>query len=659
MLRINRLRIEIFTEQGLYGFDETFSSGLNFIASNNNTNGKSSIIEAVFYALGFEEIIGGKGEKVLTSVYKNVLEDTDKKQNLSVSSSKVYLEISNGQEVVTSLRTVRDKRRDSRLITVYYGSIDNINSGLLSEDKFVHLSGSATDEAGFHTFLEHFLNVSLPVVPSTDGKERKLYLQLIFASMFIEQKHGWLDILSGIPLLGIRDSRKRVIEFVLDLDTLRNEKKKEELNQRVRQIQDEWEYVVKEIYNSVNREACTITGLSFRPFEISTVDIAGIQILKEGKELSGVIEEIDKEIESLNAMTPKVIDNYDEMQQELSEVEREIKELEIMQAEIRQQNVNEKFSIRALTSNIATIQEDIQNNKDAAKLRELGSKLNIKSFSSTCPICGQRIQDTLLLQQDVKVMSIDENIRHLEAQKNMFEFSLDSHKSNLYETEKDLTEVQASIFTLRRLALLLRNDLFSVRDSDSQSIIYKKVDCEGKRLTYTKLLELINEQKKKLLSLGKKWGELQKEKNALPKRAFSDMDTKKVAYLRKSFVNNLVSFGYKSAYDVSKIHISEDTLMPVIESFDMKFDSSASDNIRAIWAFTIALMETSMCYGGNHPTHLIFDEPAQHSIIPEDLKVFIQKLVSLKGNAQFLVGLTVKDELTKRIIDDLKEHIIT
>lgn len=78
MLKINRLRIEIETENGQYGVDESFDSGLNFLASEDNTCGKSSILEAIYYCLGFEEIIGGKGEKVLTSVYKTFIEDGEK-----------------------------------------------------------------------------------------------------------------------------------------------------------------------------------------------------------------------------------------------------------------------------------------------------------------------------------------------------------------------------------------------------------------------------------------------------------------------------------------------------------------------------------------------------------------------------------------------------
>ena len=43
MLKINRLKISIMAANKEYSFDETFNSGLNFVASNDNTKGKSSV----------------------------------------------------------------------------------------------------------------------------------------------------------------------------------------------------------------------------------------------------------------------------------------------------------------------------------------------------------------------------------------------------------------------------------------------------------------------------------------------------------------------------------------------------------------------------------------------------------------------------------------
>lgn len=97
MLIINHLRIEIQTNSGLYGFDTDFQKGLNIIASDDNTRGKTSIIESILYCLGCEEILGGQGIKVLTPVYTSEL--TDDNNNIHhVLQSDSYLEISNGKK---------------------------------------------------------------------------------------------------------------------------------------------------------------------------------------------------------------------------------------------------------------------------------------------------------------------------------------------------------------------------------------------------------------------------------------------------------------------------------------------------------------------------------------------------------------------------------
>lgn len=58
----------------------------------------------------------------------------------------------------------------------------------------------------------------------------------------------------------------------------------------------------------------------------------------------------------------------------------------------------------------------------------------------------------------------------------------------------------------------------------------------------------------------------------------------------------------------------------------MKFYSSASDNISAIWAFLIVLLQTSNDISGNHPRVLIFDEPAQHSIMINNVEKFYNSI---------------------------------
>ena len=95
----------------------------------------------------------------------------------------------------------------------------------------------------------------------------------------------------------------------------------------------------------------------------------------------------------------------------------------------------------------------------------------------------------------------------------------------------------------------------------------------------------------------------------------------------------------------------------------MKFDSSASDNIRVIWAFTMALLQVSLEKNGNHPCILIFDEPDQQSTVINDMKAFFDSILKLKGSCQVIIGLTLKDSDTKKVIEELPkdqclQHII-
>lgn len=656
MLKIDRVRIEIQTEDGLYGVDEKFESGLNLLASEDNTCGKSSILEAIYYGLGFEEIVGGKGEKVLTSVYKTYIEHDDKK--LAVLESKIYLQISNGNEVVTLYRVAKMQNRDSKLISVYHAEMDKIGEATLIEDTYVHMPNSAVNNQGFHQFLEKFMHLELPKVPATDGTQRKLYLQLIFSCMFIEQKHGWADLFSGMPILGIKDSKKRVLEFVMNLDTLSNEKKKEGLKSEETRIRREWELLVRDIINACTRETCDLVGIPIKPSVLTKIDLTGIHILKNKENIQDYIIKLKKEYSEIERIKPKVVDNFEDLQEELNETENDIVSYEADMKWLREHILQEKASIQVLNSNLEIINTDLRNNKDAARLRELGSELNCLTSKDICPVCHQHIPDSLLpVVEGINIMSIDENIRHLSAQKEMLEYAKESHIQNKKEMDEKLQVLQGKIFTLRRLAKALRSDLYAVDDNLSEALVYKKIELQTKIDHLEGLIKYVEKQKESFENLSNKWKTYLQSKKELPQNKFSVVDYKKIKLLRNNFVFNLENYNYKSVIDKTEISISEDNYLPVIEQFDMKFDSSASDNIRGIWAYTVALLQVSMSKGGNHPGVLIFDEPVQHSIVPNDMKKFLDSIVQLGKNCQTIIGITVKDSDTQKNIDMLEEDV--
>src|SRR5699024_1583890 len=120
----------------------------------------------------------------------------------------------------------------------------------------------ATSNKGFFTFLESFLELDLPKVPSTDDKERKLYLQLIFSSMLIEQKRGWSDLFSGMPHFGIRESKKRVVEYLLNMDTLKNEKLRHRLKIKESSIVEKWKRIFHETAERLGNMGLVLKGIS-------------------------------------------------------------------------------------------------------------------------------------------------------------------------------------------------------------------------------------------------------------------------------------------------------------------------------------------------------------------------------------------------------------
>ena len=658
MLRINRLNIEIVATNKTYRFDNKFSGGLNIIASDDNTRGKSSVLIAIYYCLGFEEIIGGLNEKVLTSAYKTQIED--KESTWPVLESGVFLEISNGADNITIFRAAKSESRDSKLITVYFSKYEEIyNADTQCAEYYVHMPHAATNKKGFHTFLEKFLNLQLPLVPASDGIDRKLYLQLVFSAMFIEQKNGWSGIYSGMPYLAIKDAKKRVTEFILGLKTFENERKRSELLNKEKYQKEQWKNLYSEMITLQSKAQCYVKNIPEGPEileENFEQNVSIVRSVGENITIDEWIEELQNEHDSLKTIHPKVVDNYDELQAELEETEKTIDENSFNQNKTQQELFTTKRKIEEITRNIEIINQDIANNKDAQKLKKLGSQLESNIFQDRCPICNQEIQDSLLhVQHGAKIMNIEETINHLMAQKKMFEFTLNYQSNKKAELENLLEDIRKTQRQLYGLAKSLRRDLFSIDEDLSETIIYKRMNIEHHIEELEEFKQTVDNIVSKFKTLSEKWKELLIEKAQLPERGFDDSDREKLEDLKSNFISNLKNYEYTSVSNVGSIEISPDNYLPVIDKFDMKFDSSASDNIRAIWAYIMSLLQTSEKHVQNHPGLLIFDEPAQHSIGAKDTKAFFDSILDLGQQCQVIIGITINNVDIRSVISQIDE----
>lgn len=658
MFLINCIKITLKTEKGVFGYRGDFKRGLNLVSSCDNTCGKSSVIAAIYYCLGLEEILGGQGGKVLPSAYKTSIEY--KGEEIKVFESSSCLEINNGVRTVTLYRAIKSANRDDSLITVYNSSIDDIYAAKTShEDYYVHLKYSATNEKGFYTFLESFLHLQLPVVPAVDGSNRKLYLQIVFSAMFIEQKQGWSSILARIPYLGIRESKRRVVEFLLQLDIINNERTKEKCKSNEALIQNEWKNAVQRIMYSAQAIGMTMYNIPQSPQLFSKEELIAITAIDSinHRPIEEIISDLHNAQQRLYERTPIVKENYNALQAELLKVDNGIRELSNQLSEMEISITAKRSSISKLEQTLEILKTDLRNNQDAAKLKRLGSDIEGSMFSDICPVCHQHVDDSLLIAKNyVSVMGIDENIAHLQAQIQMLEFSISGRRLEVSGGEQQIEALVEQLHSLQRLGKSIRSDLFAVNGDISETLIRKRIENENRISALQDLICLINSFREEIESLSKKWEEVLILKDSLPKKAYSEKDEEKLSKLCKSFINNLKEFGYKSVTNINSISLSQENYMPMVENFDMKFDSSASDNIRVIWAYTLALLQTSLEYGGNHPGVIIFDEPDQHSIVVSDLEKLFRTIINIKNECQVIIGITEKDSDTQSVINSFTEE---
>lgn len=194
MLKINAIKLEINTTAGLFFAELNFSNGLNIIRGD-NTTGKSSMFRSILYGLGLEELLGGKNAGVMPYVLREHVEYEGKEYK--VLQSFVFLEFSNGQEVVTTKRSVICEGRMPQLVEVIKGEYLTQKGEFEINPMWVHDAGGASNEEyGFHLFLQEFIGWDLPEVMNSRGEESQLYLQQIAPSFIIEQFMGWTDFMA-------------------------------------------------------------------------------------------------------------------------------------------------------------------------------------------------------------------------------------------------------------------------------------------------------------------------------------------------------------------------------------------------------------------------------------------------------------------------------
>lgn len=645
-MKIRGVKLRITTALGEFGFKFEFSRGLTVIRGS-NSSGKSTLYNTLIYGMGMEELIGGKGEKVLPYAVKEYFVQGDSRVTVESSEVLVELESASGRSV-TLRRAIRDSVRQSKLVEVFEGSHLTEGTELgTPQPTYLFDPGSAQKQEGYFQFLEGFMGYQLPQVPATNGGMAKLYLQTIFAALAVEQKRGWTDYIANIPFFGIRDARIRATEFLLGLGVFERQAKRAALDADSMAIDSDW----RKTYDTL-RQAATVNGiviecLSATP--VSTFDPATVLLVKsDGKTKTSLLDQVSKLRAEHNVLGTKA-DAYGkasgaEALQELEVASDELQRLSVLHERATTNLTLQKAALDELRLLLAEANEDLDRNKTALKLRNLGAQMDVEIATDHCPTCHQAVVDTLLLgivtgpQMDLKT-----NIDYLDSQRKMLQNQINGAVEEIRQSEIAVADVAARLAATHDYRNSLRGDVSS-GVAESRAIVRRQIQIELELSN----LQAFNTQAAVLMGT---FGEIadrlaanQADRRALPKEAYSEVDMSRISLFEKNFRGNASSFGYESA-EIADIRISLDTLTPILSELELReilrpkvqtsltADSSASDFVRLIWSYLLALYQTSATRGfeGQHPGLLLMDEPGQHSMRSASQRALLQLLIAQRG----------------------------
>ncbi|CQD48588.1 ATPase involved in DNA repair [Yersinia intermedia] len=663
-MKINKFKLSIDTDSGDYGFNCAFTDGLNIIKGN-NSSGKSTLIQAIFYAFGMEELLGGEGASTMPYALRDHIVDSHLagSRKIPIIKSSVYLEVSNGKRTITINRAIRSADYDTKLVKVIDGPyLSEPNDKYSVEYTYLHDKGSAQNKkTGFFRYLEDFLGLELPLVPDNKGGESKLYLQTIFAALFIEQKRGWTDYIANIPYYAIRNVKKRVIEFLLDCDTFANERAINTIQNEISRLHNEWSELKTEIRFISERNTLVVDGIDEKVTVDFDKDLVNIKYFKDEHfiDISKKLIELNSQIENVErAVKPTTELLINSLESEQSELTRLLSIQDVLYRDI----LNEKSSIYQYEINKTQILEDLNNNKIAKKLKDFGAESNLSIAKDICPTCHSPIKDSLLIMDDaLEPMSITENIVYLESQLRMVKKYINGSTHIISQRERELKSVREEIIRVKGVILSSKIDIKN-SDSISEKDIRIKIQAQEKIQSLTNDMESIFSLLEKMTVVSQIYKNKVCEMSKLPKSTYTSHDIKKLKDLNMSFKKLASDFGYRSA-PVSDVEINYETLSPFLsglelreiktkEKIDLKTDSSASDFVRLIWSYLISVFIVSRNNCGNHPCVIIFDEPAQHSMGTNGFNKLLRTLAS-QSSLQSIVAASF-DESEEVFADSTK-----
>ena len=319
----------------------------------------------------------------------------------------------------------------------------------------------------------------------------------------------------------------------------------------------------------------------------------------------------------------------------------------------------ELAQLEAIDRRLAALEEDLQKNLDAQKLRNFGSTVSEVFAADHCPTCTQPIQDTLLAQKaSARVMPIGDNIEYIRSQRAIFRRMRKQTENSTSKLERSFAIATSAANETSARLRALRQEIVAPSQGPSIAALEQRLRIETKLHALEDVEQRFEQQKAELIALADNHNRIVSGLDALPNDRLTKDDNAKLELWARLVREQVGDYGF-TTFPAGEIEISPDNYRPQKEGFEIGFELSASDAIRLKWAYQLGLLELSRTTATNHPGFVIFDEPRQQETAKVSFHNLLRRSATSKKFDQQVIFATSEDRgQLAAAVKGIEHHLI-
>ena len=646
MMRIDKLEISIEARANNdqnnvqhFGRVLDFSSGLNLVVGD-NTSGKTTLVECLFYALGMEELIEGKqGNVTLDKAVKKQFLYTEQDGNQcewSVKESFVRIQLSNTNE-----RTITIKRKivsaDNRLDIMYVWESPIMTD--MEHDNcreyYIHKRDDHNQDhkEGFYALLAEFADLPIIHVPARNTDKTTLYMQTVFTTSYIEQKRGWSDFFANIRSYNIVNPKQKVVEYIMDYKTNDELVDSIKLKAKRKELESFWETKVTALKNYLAYNGLYTDSLQTEiKKQEKSLDELRLVVRNESIEISTYVDRLKQRIEELeNKQKSSQSGNGNEYYLAvIRKYEQHVEDYKNYCIEI----VTEADKLDNIREQLKYIDNEVKRYDSLCRVNNIITTLDVK----ICPTCHQHLPSDMTTQSALTSSQIQDSKNMLMMQRSFLlpmmkrlEKALKNKEQNKLYLDMQLRKEKEEV---KMVASQNNIDLYPLSTSEQ----FELVDCKTKVATLDEVEHNTKEKIKQLNLIRNDYIQICGKIKEIGNIEEEELPTAKML---SAFRKLLSKFNYTSNNIVNEVFFKDENTtykyLPIVKhgadnEEEIRADSSASDFIRSIWAYYLTLLTESK----RHPGFLVMDEPCQHSMKEESLQHLFEYCASITDKQTIL-----------------------